>query len=50
VECESVSLSRAVPLLLRPISPIVDGVARDSLERTLRSLRRVLAKSAATTR
>jgi putative flippase GtrA len=44
VECESVSLSRTVPWLLRPISPIVDGVARDSLERTLRSLRAVLVK------
>jgi putative flippase GtrA len=44
IECESVSLSRNVPLLLRPISPIVDGVARDSLERTLRSLRAVLVK------
>jgi len=44
IECESVSLSRNVPLLLRPISPIVDGVARDSLERTLTSLRAVLVK------
>ena len=40
VECESVSLSRPVPLLLRPIaSPIVDRIARESLEGTLRSLR-----------
>ena len=44
IECESVSLSRSVPVLLRPlISGIVEGVARDSLERTLTSLRRALA-------
>ena len=31
------SLSRTVPMLLRPVAnPIVDRVARDSLERTLR--------------
>ena len=40
VECESVSLSRPVPTLLRPIArPIVNRIARESLERTLRSLR-----------
>lgn len=40
VECESVSLSRPVPALLRPIAnPIVDRIARESLERTLLSLR-----------
>ena len=43
IECESVSLSRSVPLLLRPIaSPIVNRIARESLERTLRSLRAFL--------
>lgn len=43
VECESVSLSRPVPLLLRPVAnPIVDRIARDSLSRTLLSLRSVL--------
>ncbi|HXW08554.1 MAG TPA: GtrA family protein [Vicinamibacterales bacterium] len=43
VECESVSLSRGVPLLLRPfITGIVEGIARESLQRTLVSLRRVL--------
>ena len=37
VECESVSLSRPVPLLLRPMAgPIVDRIARESLEGTLR--------------
>jgi putative flippase GtrA len=43
VECESVSLSRPVPMLLRPVaSPIVDRIARESLERTLASLRKVV--------
>jgi putative flippase GtrA len=45
VECESVSLSRPVPVLLRPIAnPIVDKIARESLERTLSSLRTVVRK------
>jgi putative flippase GtrA len=40
IECESVSLSRDVPFLLRPfISGVVEGLARESLERTLRGLR-----------
>jgi putative flippase GtrA len=44
IECESVSLSRPVPLLLRPIAgPIVDRIARESLDRTLRSLRGMLS-------
>jgi putative flippase GtrA len=44
VECESVSLSRPVPLLLRPIAgPIVDRIARESLEGTLRNLRAMVA-------
>lgn len=43
IECESVSLSRAVPMLLRPfISGLVEGVAEDSLERTLTELRAYL--------
>jgi hypothetical protein len=45
VECESVSLSRAVPYVIRPIAnPVVDRIARESLERTLRSLRTVLIR------
>lgn len=45
VECDSVSLSRAVPYVIRPIAnPVVDRIARDSLERTLRSLRTVLIR------
>jgi hypothetical protein len=36
VECESVTLSRPVPLLLRPVAgPIIGHVARESMERTL---------------
>ena len=36
VECESVTLSRPVPLLLRPVAgPIISHVARESMERTL---------------
>jgi hypothetical protein len=43
VECESVSLSRPVPLLIRPIAnPVVDRVARESMTRTLTSLRTLL--------
>jgi putative flippase GtrA len=46
IECESVSLSRSIPALLRPfVSGVVDGVARESLERTLQSLRRVLTRT-----
>ena len=42
VECESVSLSRPVPMLLRPVAnPIVDRIARESLTRTLLTLRSV---------
>jgi hypothetical protein len=40
IECESVSLSRAVPLMLRPFATgVVEGLARESLERTLVGLR-----------
>ena len=43
VEIESISLSRAVPMLARPIvGPIVSSVARESMDRTLASLRRRL--------
>ena len=43
VECESVSLSRAVPMVLRPVAnPLVDRVARESLNRTLIGLRTML--------
>ena len=39
-ECESVSLSRSVPFLVRTlVNPLIDGAARESLERTLTSLR-----------
>jgi len=40
VECESISLSRSIPLPLEFIArPIIDRVARESMERTLTSLR-----------
>lgn len=43
VECESVSLSRPVPFLIRPVAnPVVDRIARESLSRTLMSLRTML--------
>ena len=40
VECESVSLSRTIPLILRPIvAPFVNSIPRESLERTLLGIR-----------
>jgi len=46
IECESISLSRDVPAFLKWfIGGMVEGVARDSLERTLSSLKRALTKT-----
>jgi putative flippase GtrA len=43
IECESVSLSRSVPTLLRPfVTGTVERIARESLERTLVGLRTAL--------
>ena len=43
IECESVSLSRSVPLLFRPfITGVVEGIAEESLAGTLKSLRKFL--------
>jgi putative flippase GtrA len=43
IECESVSLSRSVPFVVRPlVGPIANRIARESLERTMRSLRAYL--------
>lgn len=43
IECESVSLSRGVPLIFRPfVTGTVERIARDSLDRTLVNLRKVL--------
>lgn len=40
VECESISLSRSIPSLLEYlIRPLIDKVARESMERTLGSMR-----------
>lgn len=45
IECESVSLSRSIPLVLRPfVTSTVDRIARESLEKTLRSVRAFLIK------
>jgi hypothetical protein len=39
-ECESISLSRSVPFVLRAIAgPLIEGTARESLEQTLTALR-----------
>jgi putative flippase GtrA len=46
IECESVSLSRSVPMLLRPfVSGIVERIARESLQKTLMSLKRDLTRA-----
>jgi dolichol-phosphate mannosyltransferase len=51
IECESVSLSRAVPFVLRPFATgLVEGLARESLERTLTGLRTYLTAPRATPR
>ena len=43
VDLESLSLSRSVPRLARPVArPIIDRIARESLSRTLFSLQRFL--------
>ena len=43
IECESVSLSRSVPLVLRPlVTPIANRLARESLRSTLTTLRSLL--------
>ena len=45
IECESVSLSRSVPMLLKPfVSGTVERIARESLQKTLTSLRTELLK------
>lgn len=50
IECESVSLSRGVPTLLRPfVTGVVERIARDSLARTLTSLRKDLTAAFQTT-
>jgi putative flippase GtrA len=44
IECESVSLSRSIPRVLRPfVTSTVDRIGRESLEKTLRSVRAFLA-------
>jgi putative flippase GtrA len=49
IECESISLSRDVPSVLKWfIGGMVEGVARESLERTLSSLKRALLETKTT--
>jgi len=46
VECESISLSRTLPSLLEPlIRPLIDSTARESMERTLGSMRNRMARA-----
>ena len=43
IECESISLSRDIPLIARPfVTGAVTKIARESLESTMRTLRKVL--------
>jgi hypothetical protein len=45
IECESVSLSRSIPRVLRPfVTSTVDRIGRESLEKTLRSVRAFLGR------
>jgi putative flippase GtrA len=45
IECESVSLSRDIPFVVRPlVTGAVNRIARESLETTLRTLRDVLVQ------
>jgi hypothetical protein len=47
VECESITLSRSIPFLLEGLArPIINDVAGESMERTLRELRERLVKAA----
>lgn len=49
VELESLTLSRDIPFVFRPlVRPLIDRVARESIRRTLESLRVRLTASAAT--
>ena len=49
VECESVSLSRAIPAVLRwMVAPIIRTAAKESMERTLTSMRARLVADVAT--
>lgn len=46
IECESISLSRDIPLIVRPfVTGAVTKIARESLQTTLRTLRKVLDAS-----
>ena len=47
VECETITLSRSIPFLLESLTrPIINNVAGESMERTLRELRKRMVKAA----
>lgn len=49
IECESITLSRGIPFLLGAmVRPVIKSIARESLQRTLESLRRRLDQAQAT--
>ena len=51
IECESLSLSRGVPAVLRPVAnPIIERVARESLQKTLQGLKAFLQLDQRTSR
>jgi len=46
IECESMTLSRSIPSVLEGlVRPIINNIAKESLERTLRELRQRLVKT-----
>ena len=46
VECESLTLSRSIPFFIAPlVRPVVTGVAKESLDRTLTGLRDRMARN-----
>ena len=48
IECESISLSRSIPSVVRwMVAPLIDRAARESMERTLTSMRMRLLSSVA---
>jgi len=46
VECESMTLSRSIPFLLEyMIRPLINSTARESMQRTLQSMRTRMARA-----
>jgi hypothetical protein len=45
IECESISLSRTVPAVVRfVVGPLIDSTAKESMTRTLNAVRVVLTQ------